>query len=120
MSATWIAFHITDRCQLNCDHCLRDPGQKALDIELSLVERVLDLAVAQLVVPSVRRAIGPVCAVLEGDLTVVFKHNGAELRLFGADNPDAMRGLRLDGLWMHVGTPEAVVAAEAAIMASAA
>ncbi|MEZ5205190.1 MAG: UDP-N-acetylmuramoyl-L-alanyl-D-glutamate--2,6-diaminopimelate ligase [Acidimicrobiales bacterium] len=31
-----------------------------------LVERVLDLAVAQLVVPSVRRAIGPVCAVLEG------------------------------------------------------
>ncbi len=44
MSATWIAFHITDRCQLNCYHCLRDPGQKALDIELSLVERVLDQA----------------------------------------------------------------------------
>jgi MurNAc alpha-1-phosphate uridylyltransferase len=29
-------------------------------------------------------------------------------------------GLRLDGLWMHVGTPEAVKAAEAAIVASAA
>jgi len=29
-------------------------------------------------------------------------------------------GLRLEGLWMHVGTPEAVAAAEAAILASAA
>jgi MurNAc alpha-1-phosphate uridylyltransferase len=29
-------------------------------------------------------------------------------------------GLRLEGLWMHVGTPEAVKAAEAAILASAA
>jgi N-acetyl-alpha-D-muramate 1-phosphate uridylyltransferase len=31
-----------------------------------------------------------------------------------------LKGLRLDGLWMHVGTPEAVAAAEAAILASAA
>lgn len=29
-------------------------------------------------------------------------------------------GLRLDGLWMHVGTPEAIAAAEAAILQSAA
>jgi MurNAc alpha-1-phosphate uridylyltransferase len=29
-------------------------------------------------------------------------------------------GLRLEGLWMHVGTPEAIKAAEAAIVASAA
>jgi MurNAc alpha-1-phosphate uridylyltransferase len=29
-------------------------------------------------------------------------------------------GLRLEGVWMHVGTPEAVIAAEAAIVASAA
>ena len=29
-------------------------------------------------------------------------------------------GLRLEGLWMHVGTPDAVKAAEAAILASAA
>jgi len=29
-------------------------------------------------------------------------------------------GMRLEGVWMHVGTPEAVAAAEAAIMASAA
>jgi MurNAc alpha-1-phosphate uridylyltransferase len=29
-------------------------------------------------------------------------------------------GMRLDGVWMHVGTPEAVKAAEDAILASAA
>jgi MurNAc alpha-1-phosphate uridylyltransferase len=29
-----------------------------------------------------------------------------------------LHGLRLEGLWMHVGTPEAVAAAEAAIRAS--
>jgi MurNAc alpha-1-phosphate uridylyltransferase len=29
-------------------------------------------------------------------------------------------GLRLEGVWMHVGTPEAVIAAEAAIVDSAA
>lgn len=33
----------------------------------------------------------------EVDLSVVFKHNGATIRLFGGDNPDAMRGVRLDG-----------------------
>jgi MurNAc alpha-1-phosphate uridylyltransferase len=31
-----------------------------------------------------------------------------------------LTGLRLEGVWMHVGTPEAVAAAEAAILASAA
>ena len=35
--------------------------------------------------------------VRELDLQVTFKHNGAKIRLFGADNPDALRGLRLDG-----------------------
>lgn len=34
----------------------------------------------------------------EGDLLVRFKHNGAVLRLFGADNHEALRGLRLDGV----------------------
>jgi MurNAc alpha-1-phosphate uridylyltransferase len=29
-----------------------------------------------------------------------------------------LHGLRLEGVWMHVGTPEAVAAAEAAIAAS--
>jgi hypothetical protein len=33
----------------------------------------------------------------EADLAVVFKHNGATIRLFGGDNPDALRGVRLDG-----------------------
>jgi len=31
-----------------------------------------------------------------------------------------LHGLRLEGVWMHVGTPEAIAAAEAAIVASAA
>jgi len=35
--------------------------------------------------------------VREGDLSVTFK-NGAQIRLYGADNPDAMRGVRLDGV----------------------
>ena len=34
----------------------------------------------------------------EGDMLVRFPHNGAVIRIFGADNPDAMRGVRLDGV----------------------
>jgi MurNAc alpha-1-phosphate uridylyltransferase len=41
-------------------------------------------------------------------LTRLFDRAGAKGRLFG---------LRLDGVWMHVGTPEAVAAAEAALAA---
>lgn len=33
----------------------------------------------------------------EVELTVTFRHNGAQIRVFGADNPDAARGVRLDG-----------------------
>ena len=33
----------------------------------------------------------------ESELTVTLKHNGAQIRVFGADNHDAMRGLRIDG-----------------------
>ena len=33
---------------------------------------------------------------------------------------ERLYGLRLEGVWMHVGTPDAVEAAEAAIVASAA
>jgi len=36
-----------------------------------------------------------------------------------AAEAERLYGLRLEGVWMHVGTPEAVAAAEAAIMASA-
>ncbi len=35
--------------------------------------------------------------VSEVELAVTFRHNGAIIRIFGADNPDAMRGVRLDG-----------------------
>jgi N-acetyl-alpha-D-muramate 1-phosphate uridylyltransferase len=41
-------------------------------------------------------------------LTVLFDRAGERDRLFG---------LRLEGMWMHVGTPEAVAAAEAALAA---
>lgn len=34
----------------------------------------------------------------EGEILVRFPHNGAVIRIFGADNPDAMRGVRLDGV----------------------
>lgn len=38
-----------------------------------------------------------VCEISESDLMVTFSHNGAVIRIYGADNPDAMRGVRLDG-----------------------
>jgi MurNAc alpha-1-phosphate uridylyltransferase len=47
----------------------------------------------------------------EFSLTAMFDHANEQERLFG---------LRLDGVWMHVGTPEAIAAAEAAILQSAA
>jgi hypothetical protein len=34
----------------------------------------------------------------ESELSVLFKHNGCMIRIFGGDNPDAMRGVRLDGV----------------------
>ncbi len=43
-------------------------------------------------------------------LTLLFDRAGANGRLFG---------LRLEGVWMHVGTPDAVAAAEAALAAMA-
>lgn len=33
----------------------------------------------------------------EAELTIEFRHNGAKIKLFGGDNPDGMRGVRLDG-----------------------
>jgi len=44
MAISWIGFHITDRCQLDCDHCLRDPAKRATDLSLELIESVLDQA----------------------------------------------------------------------------
>jgi hypothetical protein len=42
------------------------------------------------------RALGAV-EVNESEMAVRFTHNGALVRLYGADNPDAIRGVRLDG-----------------------
>lgn len=43
--------------------------------------------------------LGPrVVTVSESDLSVTFAHNGARIMLAGADNADALRGLRLDGV----------------------
>jgi MoaA/NifB/PqqE/SkfB family radical SAM enzyme len=36
-----LAFHLTDRCQLDCQHCLRDPARKARDLDFALIERVI-------------------------------------------------------------------------------
>jgi len=46
----------------------------------------------------------------EFSLTALFEHAADAMRL---------HGLRLDGVWMHVGTPEAIGEAEAAIRSSA-
>lgn len=43
------------------------------------------------------RQVGAV-EVNESELSVTFVHNGTAVRVYGADNPDAMRGVRLDGV----------------------
>lgn len=40
-----LALHLTDRCQLNCTHCFRDPGAKAVDLPLALARRTIDALV---------------------------------------------------------------------------
>lgn len=42
MRAPLVGFHITNRCQLNCDHCLRDPELQAIELDPDLIARVLD------------------------------------------------------------------------------
>ena len=44
MQDLWIALHLTDRCQLDCLHCLRDPALEPIDLDLSAVVQVLDQA----------------------------------------------------------------------------
>jgi len=46
MAISRVIFHLTDRCQLDCLHCLRDPARRPLDLPLAMVERVLDEAIA--------------------------------------------------------------------------
>ena len=45
MPASWIALHLTDRCPLECVHCLRDPGARPTDLPVAAIERILDQAV---------------------------------------------------------------------------
>lgn len=35
-----IGLHLTDRCQLDCDHCLRDPALTPTDMDVELVRRL--------------------------------------------------------------------------------
>lgn len=37
-----VGFHLTDRCQLDCDHCLRDPAKRPTDLPLERVVEVLE------------------------------------------------------------------------------
>jgi MoaA/NifB/PqqE/SkfB family radical SAM enzyme len=46
MPVAWVVFHLTDRCQLDCRHCLRDPARGPTDLPVGVVEKVLDEAVA--------------------------------------------------------------------------
>lgn len=39
-----VGFHVTDRCQLNCEHCLRDPEQKGVDLAIDDARAVLEEA----------------------------------------------------------------------------
>jgi MoaA/NifB/PqqE/SkfB family radical SAM enzyme len=41
MAGSWIAFHLTDRCQLDCQHCLRDPGLTPKDLPLDIIRKAL-------------------------------------------------------------------------------
>ncbi len=41
MALETLGFHVTDRCQLDCQHCLRDPEQKPRDLDVELVRRVI-------------------------------------------------------------------------------
>ncbi len=45
MSFQRIGLHLTDRCQLDCQHCLRDPEHKPSDLPLDIIAHVLDQAV---------------------------------------------------------------------------
>lgn len=44
MALERVTFHLTDRCQLNCDHCLRDPARAPAELPLALIVSVLDQA----------------------------------------------------------------------------
>lgn len=39
-----VGFHLTDRCQLDCDHCLRDPAKQAVDLPIERAIEVIERA----------------------------------------------------------------------------
>jgi MoaA/NifB/PqqE/SkfB family radical SAM enzyme len=41
MPTRWVVLHVTDRCQLACRHCLRDPAATPADLPVPLADRVL-------------------------------------------------------------------------------
>ncbi|MFO0761461.1 MAG: radical SAM protein [Byssovorax sp.] len=41
MAVALIGFQVTDRCQLDCEHCLRDPAQAPKDLSLAVFRKVL-------------------------------------------------------------------------------
>src|SRR5450432_834852 len=41
MAVEWLAFHLTDRCQLDCQHCLRDPERAPKDLALATIKQAL-------------------------------------------------------------------------------
>jgi MoaA/NifB/PqqE/SkfB family radical SAM enzyme len=41
MAVAILGFHLTDRCQLDCQHCLRDPEQTPKDLPLDVFRKVL-------------------------------------------------------------------------------
>lgn len=57
MKESRLGLHVTDRCQLDCEHCLRDPERKVLDLSLDLA---LD------VVGQAKRTYGIECVSLTG------------------------------------------------------
>jgi MoaA/NifB/PqqE/SkfB family radical SAM enzyme len=44
MAVRRIGFHVTDRCQLDCDHCIRDPNQAPKDLAFPVLQRAVEQA----------------------------------------------------------------------------
>ncbi|MDP3278753.1 MAG: radical SAM protein [Deltaproteobacteria bacterium] len=42
MAVEWLTFHLTDRCQLDCQHCLRDPESKPKDLDRAIIRQTLE------------------------------------------------------------------------------
>lgn len=95
----------------------RRAGKTELALKRLLVAATLnkkDLPLFLYVAPFLRQAkliawarlkqmVGPLLitgaiTVNESELSIKFQHNGAVVRILGGDNPDAMRGVRLDGV----------------------